>query len=84
MDAAYAQGAAAGGLALTAATALFAGKLEMDAQGYLLTDENLQTNFPGIYAAGDVRHKQLRQIVTAAADGALAAVQACQFLKGML
>ena len=56
----------------------------MDQQGYLITDENLQTNYPGIYAAGDVRHKQLRQIVTAAADGALAAVQACQFLKGML
>ena len=66
------------------ATALFAGKLEMDQQGYLLTDENLQTNFPGIYAAGDVRHKPLRQIVTAAADGALAAVQACQYLKDML
>ena len=66
------------------ATALFAGKLEMDQQGYLLTDENLQTNFPGIYAAGDVRRKPLRQIVTAAADGALAAVQACQYLKGML
>ena len=66
------------------ATALFTGKLEMDQQGYLITDENLQTNYPGIYAAGDVRHKQLRQIVTAAADGALAAVQACQFLKGML
>lgn len=65
-------------------TALFAGKLEMDAEGYLLTDENLQTNVPGVYAAGDVRRKRLRQIVTATADGALAAVQACQFLKGML
>ena len=66
------------------ATALFAGKLEMDENGYLITDENLQTGIPGVFAAGDVRQKQLRQIVTAAADGALAGIRACQFTKGLL
>ena len=56
----------------------------MDENGYLLTDESLQTNIPGVFAAGDVRRKALRQIVTAAADGALAAVQACKFLQNMV
>ena len=45
----------------------------LDEQGYVRTDEHLQTNLPGVYAAGDLRQKQLRQIVTACADGALAA-----------
>lgn len=45
----------------------------LDAQGYVLTDERLQTNLPGVFAAGDLRQKPLRQIVTACADGALAA-----------
>ena len=66
------------------ASGLFAGALDMDENGYLLTDENLQTNIPGVFAAGDVRQKTLRQIVTAAADGALAAVQACKFLQNVL
>ena len=66
------------------ATALFAGKLELDENGYLLTDEQLQTGIPGVFAAGDVRRKQLRQIVTAAADGALAGIQACQSRPGLL
>lgn len=66
------------------ASDLFAGTLDMDSAGYLLTDENLQTNIPGVFAAGDVRQKALRQIVTATADGALAAVQACKFLQNVL
>lgn len=66
------------------ASELFAGKLEMDEQGYLITDENLQTSVPGVFAAGDVRQKQLRQIVTAVADGAIAGVQACKFLSDVL
>ena len=66
------------------ATELFRGKLEMDEEGYLLTDEHLCTGVPGVFAAGDVRRKQLRQIVTAAADGALAGIQACQFRAGLL
>ena len=66
------------------ATELFAGKLEMDETGYLLTDEQLRTSAAGVFAAGDVRKKQLRQIVTAVSDGAIAAVQACSFLSDVL
>ena len=43
--------------------------------GYIRTDEDMRTNLSGVYAAGDVRVKSLRQVVTAAADGAIAAVQ---------
>ena len=63
---------------------LYAGKLEMDENGYLITDENLGTNLPGVFAAGDVRRKQLRQIVTAVSDGAIAGIQACKFLSDVL
>lgn len=44
-----------------------------NAQGYIVTDENMRTNIDGVYAVGDVRQKALRQVVTAAADGAIAA-----------
>ena len=44
--------------------------------GYIKTDDNMHTNIEGVYAAGDVRVKSLRQVVTAAADGAIAASQA--------
>lgn len=56
-------------------TALFAGQLELDAQGYVVADETTKTNIDGVYAVGDVRTKQLRQVITAAADGAVAAHQ---------
>lgn len=55
------------------ATNLFKGVLELDAKGFIITDENLQTSVAGVYAAGDVRNGKLKQIVTACADGALAA-----------
>ena len=48
----------------------FDGLVDMDEQGYILADENGITSRPGIFAAGDVRTKQLRQIVTAVSDGA--------------
>ncbi|MFA5676748.1 MAG: FAD-dependent oxidoreductase, partial [Christensenellales bacterium] len=47
--------------------------VELDSFGYVLADEFMRTNIPGVYAAGDVRQKFLRQIVTACADGAIAA-----------
>ena len=53
----------------------FKGSVEMDERGYIPTDADMHTNIPGVYAAGDVRGKSLRQVVTAAADGAIAAVQ---------
>lgn len=58
---------------------LFQGMLEME-NGYIKTDENMRTNLPGVYAAGDIRVKNVRQAVTAAADGAIAAIQAERFL----
>ena len=66
------------------ASECFAGKLEMDENGYLITDEQLQTSLPGVFAAGDVRKKELRQIVTAVSDGAIAGFQACKFLSRVL
>lgn len=66
------------------ATDPFAGQLPMDENGYLLTNEQLETALPGVFAAGDVRHKGLRQIVTAVSDGAIAAQGACKYLSGML
>lgn len=54
---------------------LFEGIIEMDERGYIKTDDDMHTNVPNVYAAGDVRIKSLRQVVTAAADGAIAAVQ---------
>ena len=56
----------------TPATELVAGQLALDGSGYILADETTQTSIPGVYAVGDVRAKQLRQIVTAVADGAVA------------
>lgn len=53
-------------------TSLFQGQVEMDKQGYLVADETTRTNLPGVFAVGDARTKPLRQIVTAAADGAVA------------
>ncbi|TCL36408.1 thioredoxin reductase (NADPH) [Anaerospora hongkongensis] len=49
--------------------------------GYILTNENMETNIPGVFAAGDIRVKQVRQVVTAAADGAIAAMMAEKYLE---
>ena len=54
---------------------IFEGIIDMDERGYIKTDENMHTNIQNVYAVGDVRIKSLRQVVTAAADGAIAAVQ---------
>ena len=55
------------------ATELFRGQLELDEGGYIVADESTRTSIPSVYAVGDVRTKEVRQIVTAAADGAVAA-----------
>lgn len=62
------------------ATELFGESLELDAGGYIVADESTRTNVPGVYAAGDVRTKELRQVVTAVADGAMAAHYAEKYL----
>ena len=61
---------------------LFEGIIDME-RGYIKTDDNMHTNIPGVYAAGDIRVKSLRQVVTAAADGAIAAMQAEKYLAEM-
>ena len=60
-------------------SALFEGIIDME-NGYIKTDDNMHTNIEGVYAAGDIRVKSLRQVVTAAADGAIAAMQAEHYL----
>ena len=62
------------------ATELFRGQLELDEGGYMVADESTRTSIPGVYAVGDVRTKEVRQIVTAAADGAVAAHYAESYL----
>ena len=62
-------------------TALLAGQLPLDPAGYVLADETTATALPGVFAAGDVRAKRLRQVVTAAADGAVAAHMAAAYLE---
>lgn len=62
------------------ATELFRDQLELDSSGYIVADESTKTNLPGVFAAGDVRTKAVRQIVTAAADGAVAAHFAEEFI----
>ena len=61
-------------------TELVKDSLHLDANGYILAGESTATNIPGVYAVGDVRAKDLRQIITAAADGAIAIHQAEQYL----
>lgn len=61
-------------------TELFKDVLDVDAQGYLIADETTRTNIPGVFAIGDVRTKPLRQIVTAASDGATASKFAEEYL----
>lgn len=59
---------------------LFEGQIDLDG-GYIVTDADMKTNVDGVFAAGDIRVKSLRQVVTAAADGAIAAVQAGKYIE---
>ncbi|MGI5857252.1 MAG: thioredoxin-disulfide reductase [Candidatus Merdivicinus sp.] len=61
-------------------TSLFKGQLDLDG-GYIRAGEDCRTSLPGVFAAGDVRTKPLRQLVTAASDGAVAAVEAGKYLS---
>lgn len=62
------------------ATELVKDQLTLDPAGYVVADESTRTNLPGVFAVGDVRTKALRQVVTAAADGAVAAHYAEAYL----
>lgn len=63
-------------------TDLVKGQLNTD-NGYIVTDEHMKTNLSGVYAIGDIRKKQLRQVVTATADGAIAAFTANEYLDNL-
>ncbi|MCB2305158.1 thioredoxin-disulfide reductase [Clostridium estertheticum] len=60
---------------------LYKGKITMNERGDVITDENMRTNIPGVYAAGDIRVKLLRQVITASADGAIAATHAEHYIE---
>lgn len=62
---------------------LFKGKVNMTERGDIITDEEMRTNIPGVFAAGDVREKSLRQVITAAADGAIAATNAEHYIESL-
>lgn len=63
------------------ATDFLKGKVDIDEQGYIVADESTRTNIDGVYAAGDVRTKPLRQVVTATADGAVAVFMAEEYIS---
>ena len=67
----------------TPATGLFKDMVELDPHGYVITDRNQKTNVDGVYAAGDVCIKNLRQVVTAVSDGAIAATELEKYVASM-
>ncbi|MCL2740993.1 MAG: FAD-dependent oxidoreductase, partial [Oscillospiraceae bacterium] len=62
---------------------VFKGLVSLDEDGYILTDECMRTDRPGIFAAGDIRATPLRQIVTSLSDGAVAAYYATQYVLSL-
>lgn len=62
-------------------TSKLKGLINLDSKGYIITNEDMQTNIEGVYSAGDVRQKSLRQIITACSDGAIASTKANQYLS---
>jgi thioredoxin reductase (NADPH) len=57
--------------------------VELDSKGFIKTSEKLETSMPGVYAAGDIRSKQIRQVITACAEGAEAAIHAYHYIESM-
>ncbi len=64
------------------ATEFLGGQIKLDGNGYVVAGEDTKTNIPGVYAVGDIRTKELRQVVTAVADGAVAIHAAEEYLAG--
>ncbi|MBC8062060.1 MAG: thioredoxin-disulfide reductase [Clostridiaceae bacterium] len=62
---------------------IFKGKIEMNEGNYILGDQDMNTNVPGVFVAGDIREKSLRQVITAAADGAIAATTAERYIENL-
>lgn len=67
-------------IGITPNTEMFNGQVKQNPQGFVETDENMQTSLKGVYAIGDVRNTPLRQVITAASDGAIAACSAVRYL----
>ena len=59
------------------------GQIEQDAKGFILTDNTMKTSIDGVYAVGDVRNTPLRQVITAASDGAVGAVYATKYVQAL-
>ncbi len=70
------------GIGVVSSTEFLHGVLDLDDDGFIKVDHNLGTSIPGVFAAGDVRVSPLRQILTAAADGALAGTRAAEYVAG--
>ncbi|MDQ0149778.1 thioredoxin-disulfide reductase [Eubacterium multiforme] len=70
-----------GSIGNTPMVSLFKEYIEVTKGGYIVTDEHMRTNVPGVYAVGDVREKEYRQITTAVADGTIAALEAEKYVK---
>ena len=60
-----------------------AGQVALNERGEVITDEALRTDVPGVFAAGDVRTKRIRQVTTAVSDGTIAALTALEYLKSV-
>jgi thioredoxin reductase (NADPH) len=65
-------------------TAMWQDIIKLDDIGYIMTDTEMRTDSPGIFAAGDVRHKGLRQVATAVADGSISAVYASNYIDSLI
>lgn len=68
-------------IGFTPNTDLFNGQIQQDEGGFIITDETMQTSIEGVFAVGDVRKTPLRQVITAASDGAVGAVYATKYLE---
>ena len=64
----------------TPISAMFKGEVIVDAQGYIVANEDTKTNLEGVFVAGDIRTKPVRQVVTAANDGAVAGIMAERYM----
>lgn len=73
-----------GAVGLSPDNSIFGKEVELDKNGYIIAGEDCHSSLPGVFAAGDTRSKMLRQLVTAASDGAIAATEAFKFIKNNL
>lgn len=71
-------------IGFTPATQFLKGFIDLNATGYIVTDENMESSFPGVFACGDCRVRPFNQVVTACSDGAIAAYAAMKFLENKI